>query len=503
MAGVIGKTGSFATVERTPNYLGNALQTVEDNGFKYREEQRLKDAAKKAEEDAKLKEIEAMDQTFKATLTGNKSLDDLSVPYAYGVKQQYADLQRQYDQAKTYEEKADIKTKQGRIKQSFDTFSQVPKMLIAKRDEILEGIKSGKYNQRSLDEVNNLLKAVETGKGKVYLDEYSNPVADFYDVDENGNVKNVLVKGQSVANIIESLNPKLAFNYETYKDTALKNVKPEEYGSQVGANVVKGKRVSEANKTQAKTYAEVILNDPNKLYEAEHLFKEKDPEKLRAILENDFITSIPEAGNRVQSLDSGMVSAQTGARKEARDAKKEEVQRGTGDYDWQSGRDDKNNTTVDPKNVYKKTVTVTNVKFTNLGGVNSDINDGEIHAFALQKNGTIMVSGEGIDSKNVKFKTSDGSTISPYDVDIEEVAAKDPKVKAQLDSYTASNKYTKFTRTVSGNDLSRLVLKAGYDSVEELKQELRDKNREEAKQDKSAPKKETTTHKAKTNAKSR
>lgn len=485
--GAIGKVGSYATVDPSPDYLGNALNNVEDNAFRYREEAQKNADKKKLEDEEKVKELELVNQKFKPTITGNQTMDDMSLPFAYEAKQKYADLQRQYDQAKTYQEKADIKGQQGRIMQSFDTFQQVPKMLNEKRVEILDGIEKGKYNSRSIDEVTNLLKAVETGKGRVYLDEYSNPVVDLYDVDESGNITGIVKKGQSIANIISSVDPKLAFNYETYKDTALKNVKPEEYGSQTGANVVKGTKVSDSNKEQAKTYAEVIINDPDKLYEAQYLFKENDPEKLRAKLENDFITSIPTG--RVQSIDTGYISEGRMARKDARDAKKEDVQRINTTFTEQTSKDDFLGTKLNPNSVYKNMKAVTKVKFDNLGGEKSKLNAGVIEGFALQKNGKIVVNGKALKTKGAKFKTADGESVS-WEVATQK-AATDPMLQAQLDSYSEANNYGSFSRELSGTELAIAAKNAGYDSVEELKSELRDMNREEARQDKSKPKKET------------
>lgn len=48
---MIGKSGSYATVAPTQNYLGQALANIEDNAFKYRQEKRLADETEKAEKE--------------------------------------------------------------------------------------------------------------------------------------------------------------------------------------------------------------------------------------------------------------------------------------------------------------------------------------------------------------------------------------------------------------------------------------------------------------------
>jgi len=259
----------------------------------------------KREADAKLKEYADWDGKFDATIIGNQSIDDPLVGFAMKAKQRAGDITKEIYSTNDTNKKAQLMSERNKLLQSFEIANQQPKMIQKKVAELQEGIRAGKYNPRDVEFMKNISKQIESGKFELNYDDRGVAKIKIYDTNEEGKPVGVL-KETTLGDLVNEYNPKLAFSYETYKDSALKNVKPDEYGSQKGSVVIKGTRVSEANKKQAETYADVVLTDPNKLYEAQFIFNEKDPEKLRLKLEEDFVTSIPKG--EVQSIDTGYLN---------------------------------------------------------------------------------------------------------------------------------------------------------------------------------------------------
>ena len=72
MAGAIGKAGgSYATVNRSANYLGGAMQNAQDNAFRFRQERKVKEDEAKAEKQAELENVKIPDLKNIATLNSN------------------------------------------------------------------------------------------------------------------------------------------------------------------------------------------------------------------------------------------------------------------------------------------------------------------------------------------------------------------------------------------------------------------------------------------------
>jgi hypothetical protein len=336
--------------------------------------------------------------------------------------------------------------------QSFDIANQTPVLIKQKVKDLQEGIEKGKYNPRDVDFIEKIAKNLETGKYELDYNDRGVASVKIYDTDETGKPTGVL-KETALGDLVNAFQPKLAFSYEKYKDDTLKNVKPDEYGSQKGAVVISGKKISPKNIEQSKTYADVIINDPNKLYEAQFLFNEKDPEKLRIALEKDFITSIPEG--QTQTLDTGYLNY--GLSKKA--AEKDEVK--ITDFKFDNARkDDFVNVVVDPKTVYTNGVSFTKpIAIANLGGANSDLNMVQVLGFTKDKaTGDIVFTGKALKTKNAKFtvggKTYDFSTVSDL------AAGGNQEAQAALSSYNVANNYGNFTRRIPSEDEANVILGA-------------------------------------------
>ena len=309
----IGKVGSFVTDKPVEDTIGNAMKYTEQMGFKYREEEEKKKALKKAEDDAKLKDYAEWDGKFDPKIIGNSSIDDPLIGMAMKAKQRAADISRELYNTTDFNKKASLMSERAKLAQSFDIANQTPVLIKQKVKDLQEGIEKGKYNPRDVDFIEKIAKNLETGKYELDYNDRGVASVKIYDTDETGKPTGVL-KETALGDLVNAFQPKLAFSYEKYKDDTLKNVKPDEFGTQKGAVIIEGKRISPKNVEQSKTYADVIINDPNKLYEAQFLFKENDPERLRVKLEKDFLTSIPEG--KTQTLDSGILNYGLAKRKQ-------------------------------------------------------------------------------------------------------------------------------------------------------------------------------------------
>jgi len=446
----IGSKFSYATDKPLNDNIGNAMKYTEQMGFKYREEEEKKKALKKAEDDAKLKDYAEWDGKFDPKIIGNSSIDDPLIGMAMKAKQRAADISRELYNTTDFNKKASLMSERAKLAQSFDIANQTPVLIKQKVKDLQEGIEKGKYNPRDVDFIEKIAKNLETGKYELDYNDRGVASVKIYDTDETGKPTGVL-KETSLGDLVNAFQPKLAFSYEKYKDDTLKNVKPDEYGSQKGAVIIEGKRISPKNVEQSKTYADVIINDPNKLYEAQFLFKENDPEKLRIALEKDFLTSIPE--ERTQKLDAGILNY--GLAK--KNAEKEEVK--VKDFKFDNYRkDDFVNIVVDPKTVYTNGISFTKpIGIANLGGANSDLNMVQVLGVTKDKaTGDLIFTGKALKTKNAKFtvggKTFDFKTIS----DMAENG--NPEAQAALSSYTAANNYGNFTRRMTSEDEANAVL---------------------------------------------
>ena len=447
----IGKIGSFATDKPLEDAIGPAIKYNEQMAFKYKEQADKDKALKKAEEDAKLKDYAEWDGKFDPTIIGNSSIDDPLIGMAMKAKQRAADINRELYTTSDFNKKAALMSERNKLLQSFDIANQTPVLIKQKVKDLQEGIEKGKYNPRDVDFIEKIAKNLETGKYELNYNDRGVASVKIYDTDETGKPKGVL-KETALGDLVNAFQPKLAFSYEKYKDDTLKNVKPDEFGSQKGVVIIEGKRISPKNIEQSKTYADVIINDPNKLYEAQFLFKENDPEKLRVKLEKDFLTSIPEG--KVQKLDTGYLNYGL-ARKKA-DEEKIKIT----DFKFDNPRKDDfiENIIVSPNTVYTNGISFSKpIDIVNLGGENSDLNMVKVLGVTKDiKTGDLIFTGKALKTKNAKF-TVGGKT---YDFKTTSDLAEGGNTEAQaaLSSYNVANNYGNFTRRVPSEDEANAVL---------------------------------------------
>jgi len=126
----IGKVGSFGTdAPLREDYIGNALSEVENQGFRYRQEQRLAQKAKKEEEDAKLKDIADWDGKFDPNVIGYSSIDSPLVSMAMKAKERAGNITRElYSPSISTDQKIALMSERNKLAQSFDIANQTPQL---------------------------------------------------------------------------------------------------------------------------------------------------------------------------------------------------------------------------------------------------------------------------------------------------------------------------------------------------------------------------------------
>lgn len=163
-----------------------------------------------------------------------------------------------------------------------------------------------------------------------------------------------------------------------------------------------------------------------------------------------------------------------------KDARDNDVKQIVVDFDNQLTKDDFVQKTLNKNAVQSKMISVEEgkVKFKNLGGENSKLNDGYVTGFALQKDNTVIVTGKALKTKNANVKVGNNTfTVSQA---IKMADDGNAEAKTALDSYTVPNNYGKFIRKVSGTELGSFAAQAGFESVDALKTALKDANKTES-----------------------
>lgn len=211
----IGKVGSFGTdAPLREDYIGNALSEVENQGFRYKAEKRLEDEKKKAEEDAKLRELSEWNKSVKADVTGYGSIDLPIKEYLMRIKQEGGNLtQKMMNPSLPFNERVKLMGERDAMVSGIDYLKQIPTLLNSTLSEIHEGVKSGKYDADSEDQALKTIKAIEQGDFKIDPSSGS-PVVTVWERDEKGNPIRIIADKQNFGDFMkENLTPELKSNY--------------------------------------------------------------------------------------------------------------------------------------------------------------------------------------------------------------------------------------------------------------------------------------------------
>ena len=326
----IGKTGSYATTTDIQDPLLGVLQNVEEQGFKYRAEQKIKDDAKAKKEDDNLKELEEYNKKFGVNIVGNQSIDDTTTQYAMNTKKKVGDLTRQIQQTTDYNKKAELMALRAKEVQSFDILKQIPTMINTQATEIAKGVTEGKYAPEDVTLIQEKLKALEKGKVHYYTDDYGNLKFTTYKLNENGDATNIIDKDQNLADLMKSITPSMSSKYDTNQGIAeqfVTTVKQDEDKIQEGFTTItkkgdmsgrikrladlKGREIAETPH-EAKAMWKRMGNEPKES------FNEEDKRKIAFYTSNDLQSRYGKTYEK--DIDQAGILA---SQKEARAVKKE------------------------------------------------------------------------------------------------------------------------------------------------------------------------------------
>ena len=265
------KGGGYATLSPTQNYLGQAITRLEDNAFKYRQEQRLAEE-KKAENESNMqsqraKELEASDKFDKEhpiLKIGMDKIDNPTTLAGFEFKKKFAKANSNF--IKTGDENSF--NERENAKNALLGLAKLPKMINDYTADYEKGVLDGTYNGHSAEKKALVLDKFQKGLYTFTPDEKGNPIITVYDTDENGKVTSIVKNQLSPQKLLDEMKPVPSFNYngesgkkgsksliETFEDS-LGKVQSEEFKDGKIIKTFKG----------AEQMAENMANDVTKNY---------------------------------------------------------------------------------------------------------------------------------------------------------------------------------------------------------------------------------------------
>jgi hypothetical protein len=318
-----------------------------------------------------------------------------------------------------------------------------------------------------------------------------------YDIDETGK-KRVLDSGglDKIGEV--AYTPIRNVKFEDYLKT-FRETHPIDFTERfVGNTKVGTKELTPRLASSINDYTDALLADKDALAVA---YKNATGNIKRDITDakdiqiaKDYLTDyIKGSYNKELQVDEATQRAEL-AYKKAKD-KKEEVQAKPFISETPL-RNDVQNSKLDSKDYYKGSIGFDEgkLKFNNLGGKSSGINNGYITSFHLEKDGHVIANAKYLIDKGQKFKLPNGKEVDfklasdIYDDPKTDAATKDA-LAPQLDSFTTSASYGDTYKIYSGDspELNSLARKAGYNSKDALVSDLRKLNKDEIIANKSKP----------------
>ena len=289
----IGKAGgSYATTDKTENYIGDAIQYGQEVSFRNRQFKQEQADKAKAEKDAEYKSYGSPE--FKAIATNNTSLNDLTSKQALLAQQKYLEFKDIAINTNDREKKAQAIQGMQKVKNSFDYSSQFPTMLNNIRAEIVKGRDNGSLDEMSSNEMLQSADQLNKGQANLRYDEGGNIKFDIYN--KEGKITN---ENQTYESYLSSIN---ALRKSTYNEDLLKyqqKYKVDEITTKDanGREVVDqrvNRTVGSKDYNNALEYAQSILSKENerKIIAREHNIDPNDAQKLQEFVTNDILNSL-------------------------------------------------------------------------------------------------------------------------------------------------------------------------------------------------------------------
>lgn len=483
----IGKVGSFATDRPIEDAIGPAMRYTEQMSFKYREEDEKKKAAiaKAKEEQDKL--LKPFDE--KVTYTPYDSDNAMRFDLANKLRKRIDEASNDVRKGKISQQ--DWNLINANAKATLDFANQGAANINTQATKIASLASEGKLAKGSVDEALRLGGAYDNRRINFEINPDGTATTVLFDenneIIEKGNIDKV---GSTI------YNPVYNVDYDTELQQ-FKTANPIDFIETIGNNQKVGvKELTPRLKNTIDKYAEAKLTDKDALINAYYnqtgKFKKDitDPKDI-ALAKKYIVDKFEGSYNKELNVDEAYQGAEL-RRKIAQD-KKDEIQAKPFISETPL-RDDIKGANLDSKDYYKGSIGFDEgkLKFNNLGGKTSGINNGYITSFHLEKDGHVIATAKYLIDKGQKFKLPNGKEVDfkfaseMYDDPKTDEATKDA-LKPQLDSFTTSASYGDTYKIYSGDspELNSLARKAGYNSKDALISDLRKLNKEEIRANKS------------------
>ncbi len=267
MAKVIGsEAGGYATVAPTENYIGQALQNVEQNAFKYREEERQEQAKKaalaKAKQDAldKERDDEANDLeklgAIRAKDSGISGIDSAISNGMSSLREKYINYKRSYRKTG---DKNDLLKMSSALNQ-LHGLSTLPDSYKKVVDNVRDMYDKGEIDKSEVDRLTELGDKIEKGfivpkieNGTMSFDVYGRDA-------ETGQLSSLDIKNMKGEELLNQLTPQKKFD-------KLKDI--QEVAEGYGKPVTNFNKQKNSNVTEVPDLENKIKNSVNLLFKDE------------------------------------------------------------------------------------------------------------------------------------------------------------------------------------------------------------------------------------------
>ena len=483
----IGKVGSFATDKPIQDTIGDALKYTEQMGFKYREEAEKKKAeiAKAKEEQDKL--LKPFDE--KVTYTPYDSDNAMRFDLANKLRKRIDEASNDVRKGKISQQ--DWNLINANAKATLDFANQGAANINTQATNISKLASEGKLAEGSVEEALRLGGAVDNRRINFEINPDGTATTVLFD--EN----NEVIEKGGIDKIGSTIyNPIYNVDYDTELQQ-FKTANPIDFIETIGNNKIVGvKELTPRLKNTIDKYAEAKLKDKDALINAYYNqtgeFKKDITSPEDVALAKKYIVDKFE-GSYNKELNVAEAYQGANYRRQLAQDKKDEIQAKSFISETPL-RDDVKDNKLDSKDYYKGSIGFDEgkLKFNNLGGKSSGINNGYVTSFHLEKDGHVIVAAKYLIDKGQKFKLPNGKevkfqTASDLYNDPDTDQETKETLKPQLDSYTTSASYGDTYKIYSGDspELNSLARKAGYNSKDALISDLRKLNRDEIRANKS------------------
>ena len=496
MAGVVGKVGSFATVDKVDDSIGQAFKDVnalyDASAEKRKKEEDAKKTAEQAKETAKLADLEKV----KGVTSGKKGADSIVISSISKLSDKLSANYRALDSGQMSQTEFNIQ--KTNIFRQVDYVNQASKRTATRATAYEKDMMDGKFapgfEQGALEYGNSL----NNGNAYTEVDENGNLDLMLFNEDENGDRK-ILEKSNISTFGTEAFSGVLNFDYvEDLKNFIANN--PMAVDEKFKGNSIVGKtEITPQIKSAIDSHVNSLLTDPNKLSIAYQQATGKaeenitDPAKIK-IAKEAKVKMYEDAYNPKTEVKEalGRASHNLAVTRNNQEQKKTEVTTTQAIFDAQTANDDFDNDgkgkNIGTEKFHPNMVSVPGgaVKFSNIGGVGKEgskpINNGYVTGFAIQKNGKVIVTGKAIIDKGKKFKVGNKNLVLNDLLNLIEDPNTSPAIKeeaqAELDSYSTAANMGQFVREVSSTELTDFARRAKLGTPEELKARLKKMNEE-------------------------